>query len=69
MNKRSIISTLLFVAAAALVVCFGVVLWKDYTVHYLYGSSPFYLYVVERAIEFLLPSIVCLIVGDMIRKK
>lgn len=34
MNKRSIISSLLFVSAAALVVCFGALLWQDYTVHY-----------------------------------
>lgn len=69
MNKRSIISTLLFVAAAALAVCFGVLLWQDYTVHYQYGSAPFYLYVVERAVEFLIPSIVCIVVGGVIRKK
>lgn len=69
MNKRSIISTLLFVIAAALVVCFGVFLWQDYTVHYQFGSAPFYLYVVERAVEFLIPSIVCIVVGGVIRKK
>lgn len=69
MNKRSIISSLLFVIAAALVVCFGVFLWQDYTAHYQYGSAPFYLYVAERAIEFLLPSIVCLVVGGFIRRK
>lgn len=69
MNKRSIISTLLFAASAVLAVCFGIFLWQDYTVHYQFGSAPFYLYVLERVVEFLLPSIVCLVVGGVIRKK
>lgn len=60
---KKAISVLLFVLTAALCAAFVLLLRKDYTMYYPYGSSPFYLYVIERGAECLLPAAACLTVG------
>ena len=69
MSKRRAIAEILYVIAVIFVIGFGLSLWKDYTVHYLYGSAPFYLYVFERAIELLVPAVFCLAAGIIIKRK
>lgn len=68
-NKRGIVAMLLFIMAAILFIIFGVILWNDYAVHYPYGSAPFYVYVLERVIEILLPAGLCVTFGMLIKKK
>ena len=69
MRRRRAIAAILYVIAVILVISFGFLLWKDYTVHYSYGSAPFYVYVVERAIELLLPSGLCIAAGSAVQQE
>lgn len=69
MSKRRAIAVILYVIGVLFVIGFGILLWKDYTVHYPYGSAPFYLYVIERAIELLVPAVLCVAVGIIIKRK
>ncbi len=69
MTKRHIYIFLLTIAVL-LMLGFAISLVADYV---LYNSAqtsfPFYAYVIERAVEFLLPSLASLIVGLIIRHK
>lgn len=69
MRRRRAITAILYVIAVLFVISFGFLLWKDYTVHYPYGSAPFYVYVVERAIELLLPSGLCIAAGSAVQQE
>ena len=69
MSKRRVIAEMLYVFAVLFVIGFGILLWKDYTVHYPYGSAPFYLYVIERTIELLVPAVLCLTAGIAIKRR
>ena len=42
---------------------------NNYFVRYKMGSAPFYLYVIERAIELLVPAVLCLAAGIIIKRK
>lgn len=68
MNKRSVLSILLFLGAAVFAIGFVATLWIDYTVHYPYGSAPFYVYVITRCAELLVPAALCLTAGIALRK-
>lgn len=68
MRRRRAIAAILYVIAVILVISFGFQLWKDYTVHYPYGSAPFYVYVMERAIDRLLPSGLCIAAGSAVKQ-
>lgn len=65
MKKYSI----LYIASALVGIGFVVRLTADYFVHYKFGSAPFYVYVLERGIEFLLPAAVLLVIGLILQKK
>ena len=69
MMAKKYLSTLFFALSALLTALFAVFLRRDYLVFYPYGSAPFYLYVIERAVECLLPAAACLIAGILLRKK
>ena len=56
-----------FVLAALLAAVFAVRLYFDYTRSYPFGSAPFYLYVLERGIEFLIPAAACVASGCILR--
>lgn len=59
----------LYIMAALLVVGFAIRLGADYYKNYEFGSSPFYLYVIERFAEFILPAIACFAAGHILKKK
>lgn len=59
----------LYIMSALLVVGFAIRLGADYFKNYEFGSSPFYLYVIERFAEFILPAIACFAVGRILKKK
>ena len=67
--KKSILRTSVLVAAVILILLFAVMLIKDYVVSYEFGSSPFYLYIIVRAIEFLLPASVLTVIGFLLKEK
>lgn len=64
---KKIIGLILLFAALLLVLLFLVVVDVDYLHWYMY-SSPFYLNVIVRSVEFLLPSIVLMVIGVLLIK-
>ncbi|MBE6152755.1 MAG: hypothetical protein E7166_00815 [Firmicutes bacterium] len=64
---KKIIGLILLFVALLLVLLFLVVVHVDYLHWYMY-SSPFYLNVIARSIEFLLPSIVLIVIGILLMK-
>lgn len=69
MNKRAVISILFFVGAAILAVVFSLLLCQDYLVLYPHGSAPFYIYVIIRTAELLIPAAICLGTGMVLKKR
>ena len=67
--KKKTVCSILFIAAALLVAAFAALLAADYFKYYEFGSAPFYVYILTRGIEFLLPGAVCFIAGIIIRRK
>ena len=65
--KKIIVLMLLFISIL-LFFLFYIVLEADYLNWYMY-SSPFYLNVIVRCIEFILPGIISLIIGIILLKK
>ena len=72
MNKKikmkKIIGLILLLISIMLFILFAVVLNADYLNWYMY-SSPFYLNVIVRCVEFILPGIISLIIGIILLKK
>lgn len=66
---KKYLTVILFVLSSLLTAAFIGLLLRDYFVVYSYGSAPFYLYVIVRAAEFLLPAIACLIAGFIVKKR
>lgn len=66
---KKFFSILFFVLSGCLTVTFIVLLCSDYINSYPFGSAPFYLYVIERGVMFLIPAAVCLTVGIILLKK
>ena len=68
LDLKKIISLVLLFVALLLVLLFLIVINVDYLHWYMY-SSPFYLNVIVRSVEFLLPSIVLIVIGILLMKK
>ena len=64
---KKIIGLILLFVALLLVILFLVVVNVDYLHWYMY-SSPFYLNVIVRSVQFLLPSIVLIVIGILLMK-
>lgn len=61
---KKIISLLLFFIALILILLFIMLLNLDWVTYYSNGySSPFYLFVIVRSLEFLLPAVILIIIG------
>ncbi len=67
MKKVSIYKFLYF-TSILLIIGFIIRLVADYFTYKVY-SSPFYVYIIVRSLEFLLPSIILLIVGNILKSK
>ena len=65
---KKIIGLILLFIALLLVLLFLVVVNADYLNWYMY-SSPFYLNVIVRSVEFLLPSLILIVVSIIFLKK
>lgn len=48
---------------------FIITLINDYKYVYPYGSAPFYLYVLNRVVMFIVPSLLCLFLAKYIKNK
>jgi len=66
---RKYIPTVLFVCSALLVIGFVLRLYFDYTLYYEFGSVPFWVYILERFVEYMLAAIGCLAVGAVLNRK
>ena len=64
---KKIIGMILLFIAVLLILLFLIIVDIDYLNWYLY-SSPFYLNVIVRGLEFLLPSIILTIIGILLMK-
>lgn len=68
--KKENIYKFLYCISVFLVIGFCIRLGVDY---YKYSnianSAPFYVFAIERAIEFILPSVIVFIVGKIVKKK
>ncbi len=69
MKNHSMFSVLLFAASGIFCVAFALLLWRDAVVSYPFGSAPFYVYVLGRAIGFLIPAALCLLAALWLKKK
>ncbi len=66
---KKIISLILFFISLLLILGFIVILNIDWITYYSnYPSAPFYVYIIVRSLEFLLPSILFIIVGIVLLK-
>lgn len=67
--KKENIYKILYAVSIFLVITFIIVSGVDY---YLYNttlnSAPFYLFIILRAAEFIIPSIIVFIIGKVIKK-
>ena len=69
LETKKIIGLILLFVALLLALLYLVVLDVDY-LHWYMNSSPFYLNVIVRSVEFLLPSIILIVIGiNLIKRK
>lgn len=59
----------LYFLSAGLVLGFIIRLIADYVCDYPYGSAPFYVYILVRFIEFIVPAILFFIAARIVYKK
>ena len=68
--KKENIYKFLYVVSMFLVIGFTIRLGVDYFKYdNMSNSAPFYAFIIERVIEFLIPSIIVFIVAKVVKKK
>jgi len=68
--KKESIYKFLYAISIVLIICFGITTGVDYLRYKSsWGSAPFYAYIIVRALEFVVPSILVFIVGVLCKKK
>lgn len=68
--KKENIYKFLYAVCMFLIVGFAIRLGADYLKYNnINNSAPFYTFIIERTVEFILPSIIVLIVGKVMKKK
>ena len=68
--KNENIYQFLYVVCIFLIVGFAIRLGADYFKYdNINNSAPFYTLIIERLVEFILPSIIVFIVGKVMKKK
>lgn len=68
LDTKRIIAYILLLASLSLILSFVIITYIDYLTRYA-PSKPFYLNVIERIIEFLLPSIITLTISVLLLKR
>lgn len=67
MNRDSVYKVL-YVISTILLLLFVMMLGIDYSRYRAY-SAPFYIYVITRIVEFVIPSIIAFVIGSIVKKK
>lgn len=68
--KKEDLYKLLYAVGIFLIIGFAVRLGMDYVKYdNVNNSAPFYIFVLERALEFIAPSIIAFIVGRAVKPK
>ena len=68
--KKEDIYKFLYAVCIFLIAGFAIRLGADYFKYdIINNSAPFYIFVIERVVEFILPSIIVFIVGKVMKKK
>lgn len=69
MRKENIYK-LLYAFSILLIIAFVIILGADYFKYdNLNNSAPFYVFIITRIVEFVIPSIVIFIIGTTMKKK
>lgn len=68
--KKENIYKFLYAVSIFLIIWFVIKLGIDYFEYDdITNSAPFYVFIIERVVEFIIPSIIVFIVGTMMKKK
>ncbi len=68
--KKENIYKLLYAVLVMLVIGFSIRLGVDYFKYNTHSNSaPFYAFIIERIVEFIIPSIIIFIVAKVVKKK
>ncbi|MDY5992797.1 MAG: hypothetical protein SPJ06_02250 [Bacilli bacterium] len=68
--KKENIYKFLYVVSIFLIIGFAIRLGVDYFKYDSYSNSaPFYVFIIERVVEFIIPSIIVFIVAKIAKKK
>lgn len=68
--KKENIYKFLYAVSIFLIIWFAIRLGIDYFEYDdIANSAPFYVFIIERVVEFIIPSIIVFIVGTMMKKK
>ncbi len=68
--KKENIYKFLYVVSVFLIIGFAIRLGVDYFKYDEYSNSaPFYVFIIERVVEFIIPSIIVFIVAKIAKKK
>ena len=68
-NKKDILNKIFAILSIVLVGVCIVALIFDYVNYNEYGSAPFYVNIIIRGLEFLLPAIICLLISYFLNKR
>lgn len=68
LNSKKIIAYILLLVSLSLILSFVIITYIDYLTRYA-PSKPFYLNVIKRIMEFLLPSMITLIISVLLLKR
>ena len=67
--KKNNIGKVLYFISILLILVFFIFIIMDYSKYDISYSAPFYVYIIVRSIEFLLPSLVSFIIGFILNEK
>ncbi len=68
--KKENIYKFLYLVSVFLIIGFAIRLGVDYFKYDKYSNSaPFYVFIIERVVEFIIPSIIVFIVAKIAKKK
>lgn len=68
--KKENIYKFLYVVSMFLIIGFAIRLGVDYFKYDAHGNSaPFYVFIIERVVEFIIPSIIVFVVAKITKKK
>ena len=66
---KKILYKSLLIVSVILIICFLIFIIKDYLNYNEFMSAPFYVYIIARTLEFIIPSIMCFIISKIIKNK